>query len=236
MSYKLYGDLMSQPCRAVALHLRVLQVPHEIVPVLIHKRQNRDPAFLKVNPMGQIPALQDASGYTLTESTTQLRYLALKHDHSWYPQTPLTARLAVDQAIDFYHSGLRQGAMPFAFERGIASVLGATPSEEVATRARAKLKRVFRVMEHWLSDGRAFLTGDAISIADLSYATELMQLKLVPPAEFTLEQVSPVVAAYVGRVAARTAPHWDDVHKLLLRAAAKREAERAAAAAAKPLQ
>jgi glutathione S-transferase len=63
----LFLDLMSQPCRAVYMFVKAAGIPHIVSPVIIHKGQMRSPEFLAVNPLGQLPAMREADGYTLTE-------------------------------------------------------------------------------------------------------------------------------------------------------------------------
>jgi hypothetical protein len=49
--------------------------------------ENRAPAFLAINPLGKVPALQDMDGFCLQESAAMLRYLCETRavaEH-WYP-------------------------------------------------------------------------------------------------------------------------------------------------------
>jgi glutathione S-transferase len=50
-------------------------LPHEIVVVRTARGENRNPAYLQVNPRGKVPALQTEDG-VLTESTAILPYIA----------------------------------------------------------------------------------------------------------------------------------------------------------------
>lgn len=63
-------------------------------------RPTGDPEFLKLNPLGLVPAVVD-DGQVLRESNTILRYLAAKHGaEEIYPGDPL-ARARVEQWMDW---------------------------------------------------------------------------------------------------------------------------------------
>ena len=60
--------------------------------------------------------------------------------------------------------------------------------------------------------GRNFVAGDQISIADLWGVCELMQPML---AGYNITKRHPLVAAWVDRVKAATQPFFDDLHKVI---------------------
>ena len=53
----LYLDLMSQPCRAIETLCRMNNIDVERKWVSIGKRENQQPEFLAVNPLGKLPFL-----------------------------------------------------------------------------------------------------------------------------------------------------------------------------------
>src|ERR1700760_1467033 len=88
MSYTLYGDLGSGAFSAEAA-LAEAGVPYNFELVLLDKNEQKQPAFLAINPSGKIPALRLPEGEIVTESAAILLTLA---DH--FPQ----ARLLPPQA------------------------------------------------------------------------------------------------------------------------------------------
>lgn len=57
---KLYSADFSPPCRAVMLTLEALgNVQYEKITVNVAAGEGQAPEYLKINPMGQIPALVD---------------------------------------------------------------------------------------------------------------------------------------------------------------------------------
>src|SRR5207248_3096846 len=81
---KLYGVPRSRTARAIWM-LEELQIPYENVPVSFIE-ESRKPAYMKINPNGHIPALQDGD-LTLFESLAINLYLARKYDKGLWPKT-----------------------------------------------------------------------------------------------------------------------------------------------------
>lgn len=72
---KLYSSPISGNSYKVRLLLSQLGIPCTIVTVDILKGESRTPEFLKINPNGRTPALDD-DGFVLAESNAILAYLA----------------------------------------------------------------------------------------------------------------------------------------------------------------
>jgi glutathione S-transferase len=65
--------------------LALLNVKHELVLVNLMKGEHREPAFLKLNPRGQVPVLED-DGTVVWDSMAILVYLARKYGNErWLP-------------------------------------------------------------------------------------------------------------------------------------------------------
>ena len=87
-----YRHPMSGHAHRVELFLRVLNVPFRVVDVDLAAGAQKKPEFLKMNPFGQVPVIQDGD-VTLADSNAILVYLAGRYDRSgsWYPRDALTA-------------------------------------------------------------------------------------------------------------------------------------------------
>jgi len=72
---KLYDSAISGNCYKVRLLLNQLGRPCSIVPIDILKGESRTAEFLKINPNGRTPVLED-NGFVLAESNAILAYLA----------------------------------------------------------------------------------------------------------------------------------------------------------------
>ncbi len=72
---KLYDSAISGNSYKVRLLLNQLGIPCTIVPIDILKGESRTAEFLKINPNGRTPVLED-NGFVLAESNAILAYLA----------------------------------------------------------------------------------------------------------------------------------------------------------------
>jgi glutathione S-transferase len=72
---KLYNVSYSGNSYKVRLLLAHLRIPCEIIEIDILKGESRTPEFLKINPNGRTPVLDD-NGFVLAESNAILAYLA----------------------------------------------------------------------------------------------------------------------------------------------------------------
>ena len=82
---KLYDLELSGNCYKVRLFLSLLDIDYELVPVDFMGKQHKSPEFLKLNPLGQIPVLEDGD-LVLRDSQAILVYLAKKYGgEDWFP-------------------------------------------------------------------------------------------------------------------------------------------------------
>ena len=82
---KLYDVELSGNSYRVRLLLSLLGVKHELVTVDLMKGEQREPWFLKLNPRGQVPTLDD-DGTVVWDSMAILAYLARKYGgEKWLP-------------------------------------------------------------------------------------------------------------------------------------------------------
>jgi glutathione S-transferase len=118
------------------------------------------PAFLALNPLGQIPVLQDGD-LTLADSNAILVYLARRYapDSAWLPQEPVAAA-RVQRWLSIAAGEVAHGP---ATARLIA--LFAVPDDPA--RAARIAARILTFMDGHLAD-RAFLAADHVTIADLA--------------------------------------------------------------------
>ncbi len=85
---KLYNVEFSGNCYKVRLLLSMLEINYEIIPIDIKKREQKAPDYLKKNPLGEIPTLEDGD-LVLRDSQAILVYLARKYgSDDWLPSKP----------------------------------------------------------------------------------------------------------------------------------------------------
>ena len=105
-----------------------------------------------------------------------MRYICTTRNLSdhWYPKDP-EKRAMVDQYLDWHHSNLRLACGGQVFKTIFGPLMGMTfTAEEIEVHKRS-FRKCMRLMEKMLQ-GRKYLCGDDISIADLSAACELTQI------------------------------------------------------------
>nr|WP_316656116.1 glutathione S-transferase [uncultured Gellertiella sp.] len=88
---KLYYHPLSGHAHRAHLFLSLLGIEFELVTVDLKAGAQKTPDFLKLNPFGQVPVLDDR-GTVIADSNAILVYLAKKHgDLNWLPETPACA-------------------------------------------------------------------------------------------------------------------------------------------------
>lgn len=162
---KLYGTSMSRAARSLWA-LEELGLKFEHVPVSL-QGDTRKPEYLKINPNGHIPALDD-DGTILCESMAINLYLAEK-----YGKAPLWPANVQGHGAAYQWSlwgitelephliALLQHKMFFPVEQR---------SAQAVTNATEALKAPAKVLDDHLK-GREFLLGKDFTIADLNVAS-----------------------------------------------------------------
>lgn len=118
----------------------------------------RDPAFLALSPFGKMPVLE-LEGGAVFESTSILEHLEALGPRRLIPVEPALAQRArhYDRLGDHY---LLEPIGAFFWSK----------SPEVREKTVTTMNRAWALWARELADGRAFLCGDAITLADLSAA------------------------------------------------------------------
>lgn len=156
---RLHRHPLSGHCHRVELFLSLLGLPVELIDVDLAAGAHKAPAFLAMNPFGQVPVIEDGE-VTIADSNAILVYLAIKYaEERWLPRDP--ERAAGVQRW------LSVAAGPLAFGPAAARLVtifkGPFRADEVIARAHA----LFAVMELQLQQS-AFLAGDLPTIADVA--------------------------------------------------------------------
>jgi len=186
---KLYGIPRSRAARAIWM-LEELQVPYELVPVSFIG-DCRKPEYLKINPNGHIPALQDGD-LTLFESLAINLYLARKYDKGLWPKTVEGEAKAYQWSI---------WAMTELEEPLLAVLLNRVflPEDQrdaaKAADGAERFKTPLAVLEGQLAGD--WLAGKDFSVADLNVAS------VIGWASLGGVELSPKVQAWLGRCTAR---------------------------------
>jgi glutathione S-transferase len=156
---KLYDAARSGNCHKVRLLLALLALDYETISIDLAAGENRQPAYLAVNPRGQVPALED-EGEVIWDSQAIMVYLA-RHfgGEQWLPTAPLPmARVMEWLAVS-------ENEMHYGLARARAALQFNAPwnVEECQRIGAAALN----LLETGLAQSR-WLAGSQITIADLA--------------------------------------------------------------------
>jgi glutathione S-transferase len=165
-SLKLYRFALSGHSHRAEFALSLMRLPHELLDVDLMKGAHKAPAFLRLNPFGQVPVLDD-QGTIVFDSNAILVYVAAKYDATgrWLPREP-KALAAVQGWLSAAAGTLAYGpaAARMISLFGSTTVFGTTyDTQDVIGRAHALLK----VMDAELAT-RAFLAGNDATLADVA--------------------------------------------------------------------
>ena len=87
---KLYLSQISGNSHKVRILLALLNVAYDKVVLDLSKHEHKNPEFLKINPRGEVPVLED-DGAVIWDSGACLVYIARKHGgERWLPIAPAT--------------------------------------------------------------------------------------------------------------------------------------------------
>jgi glutathione S-transferase len=199
---KLYHFPSPNP-QKVTFALLELGLDCEKIPVDLAKGEQREPAFLAVNPAGRAPVLVDGD-VTLTESHAILAYLGDTTGRLW-PATP-AGRAAALQWLFF----LAQHIMPHAGEVALrirAKVAGIPVDEATVARGEKALPTPLKVVEGQLAKNK-WMLGTEFSLVDCAYCPIF---NVIEKAGFSLGEF-PRASAYLD--AMRSRQTWKDTPKL----------------------
>lgn len=181
----IHGVLRSRASRNVWL-AHELGIPFRHVPVMQAYRladpdapdaplHTRSPAFLRINPNGHIPSMEDA-GLVLHESLAINLYLAKKHGGTLAP-----ANLAEDGLMTMWSLWAATEAEPHTIQV-LYHRLGYPPEQRDAAKADAAvaaLRGPFAALDAALAQS-GFLVGGRFTVADLNVAEVIRYAQPAP--------------------------------------------------------
>jgi glutathione S-transferase len=149
--------------------------------------------FYRVNPKGYVPVLQLDDGQILTEGAAIVQYLADQHPASGLvPPSGTLARARVQEDLNYIATEVHKSFGP---------LFSPATADDARQAAKTALGKRLDHLEARLEDGRAFLAGDALSVADIYL---FVVLGWGPHVGVDMS-TWPRLGALAGRVAARSA-------------------------------
>jgi glutathione S-transferase len=143
----------------VSAFLSLLDLPHQFVETTAETRASDE--FRKLNPLGQVPVLQDGE-LALADSAAILTYLARRYapNSHWLPQDPVGAARV--------QRWLALAAGELRFGPGAARVIELFGGKGDLAKAQEIGRRLLEFMDAHLA-GRQWLAAEHPTIADLAH-------------------------------------------------------------------
>jgi len=195
---KIYGRANSINVRKVLWTVEEIGIPYTREDWGRGFRPTCNPEFLKINPFGVVPAIDD-DGFILRESHAISRYLSTKHGRAdLYPTDP-KQRAQVDAWMDWGQTDLYQGIRaPFL---GLVVKMPAFQDQKLIDAGIAEWTRQMQLLDDYLAGHGPFLMGDNFTLADVPVGLVVNRWFSIPIDKPELKAVS----AYYDRLAERPA-------------------------------
>jgi glutathione S-transferase len=183
---RLYHHPMSSNSRRAVMTAIHLGAPVERVLIDLAKGAQRSASFLRKNPNGKVPVLED-DGFVLWESHAIMQYLAdtTPGGEAIYPTEP-RARADVNRWLFWSAYHFQPAVSVLNWERVVKGMIGAgapDPAEE--KRGEALVSSLGRILDAHL-DGKEWIAQGKPTLADFAVATplEYMQSARLPLGDF----------------------------------------------------
>lgn len=171
----IYGDSISGNCLKVRYVATKLGIPFDWIETEVLNKETRTPAFLAMNPAGQVPVVKLADGRFLAQSNAIMLSLAEGSD--------LIPAESYDRALMMQWMFWEQ----YSHETAIAvlrfqkSLLGKTDAE-IDPALRPRGVAALSLMDHHLAQ-RIYFVGDGVTLADIAL---IAYTRLAHEADFDL--------------------------------------------------
>ncbi|UYO48565.1 glutathione S-transferase family protein [Rhodopseudomonas palustris] len=187
---KIYGDLNSGNCLKVKWTCDRLGLPYEWIAIDTMKGETRTPAFLALNPAGQVPVVAFDHGRSLAQSNAIIRYLA--RGSGLIPADPW-----LEAKMDEWLFWEQYSHEPYIAVCRFQMVYLGKPASELdpdkVRRGHAALARMEQHLAH-----SEFLVGETLSLADVAL---LAYTRMAEQGGFALQDY-PAIRSWIGRAEA----------------------------------
>jgi GST-like protein len=161
---KFYFNGAPNPTK-VALFLEESGLPYELVPVDTRKGDQFKPEFLKVNPNGKVPAIDD-DGVFVFDSNAILLYLAEKTGKFLAPNTPMNRAQTLSWLM-FVASGIGPySGQAVHFKHHAPKDLG-KGLDYAHNRYQFEAHRHYKILDDHLAHSK-YMVGDTYGIVDMA--------------------------------------------------------------------
>ena len=185
MTMKIYGDSISGNCLKGKWVAEQLGIPFEWIETSVMKQETRTPAFLAINPVGQVPVAVLSDGRILAQSNAIM--LCLAEGSHLIPEDQY-ARAKMHEWL-FWEQYNHEPNI--ASRRFLVGYLKQEPPSHMLPRGEAALAH----MERQLGEA-PYLVGDVMTLADIALVA---YTRVAEEGGFELAKY-PAVVAWIARV------------------------------------
>lgn len=155
---RIHSFPLSGHAHRVVLFANLAGIAHEVIDVDLPNGAHKTPEFLAMNPVGQVPVLEDAETF-ISDSSAILVYLARKYAPRFLPSDPV-----LEAEVQKF---LTLAAGEIAFGPAAARLITVFNAPLNAEACHATAAKGLGKLEAHL-EGRDFLVGNTPSIADVA--------------------------------------------------------------------
>lgn len=172
---RLFHHPMSLNARRAVMTAVHLGSKVDLVLVDLGKGEQKRPEFLRVNPTGRVPALDD-DGFTLWESNAIMQYLADKTPGQTVYPKEIRARADVNRWLFWSAHHWTPSVGILNWENFVKRLIGAgEPDPAAIERGNALVTENARTLDAHLA-GKKWLAQDTLTLADFAIAAPLMAI------------------------------------------------------------
>lgn len=171
----IYGSPLSSPTNKVRYVANYLKLSYEFKFINLGAGDQRQPEYLKINPYGRIPAIND-DGFKLAESNAIIRYFADKQNSPIYPKE-LHQRALVDQWIDYSSQHVLLALSRIMFNTYFYTYAGVEKDERSLQDGRKFIYQYLPVLEDQLKNN-TYIAADVLTLADIAMVAALDVVEL----------------------------------------------------------
>lgn len=169
---RLYYHPMSANARRARLAAHQLGLELELTLVDLGKGEQRTPEYLRRNPNGTVPVLEDGD-FVLSESHAIMQYLAEQVPGQTIYPSESKARADVNRWMFWNAHHFTPAVSVLNWEHLVKPLIGMGAADPVeVARGNALVTRYAKVLDAHL-DGRQFIAQEHLTLADLAISTPL---------------------------------------------------------------
>jgi len=164
-----YSFPFSLPSYRARLAISLLARQAEVIEIDISKGEQQQADFLRINPLGQVPAFVDnEANITVSDSVAILRYLAKTSEDSKWLGTSLAQQTQVDILLSLTSNELKDSVE----KARLINAFKLLPESDFPLCEQVAAK-ILPIINHRLAD-KDWLTGNTPTIADIAVYSTLI--------------------------------------------------------------